>query len=184
MTRRKITALTLSVTLSRVMMSCGGTSIASWRSEMRTIRSTGANTRMMPGPFSCPSKRPRRKITPRSYSARILIELRRYKITTIVTMAENERPICASAPDCQERFFGGLYRKSLAATAFPESLGVSCMMPISDHGRGWSALYRWSGIYSQLQSIDRADDHSLSSGYADRRCCVPKLAMNEYFSPR
>jgi hypothetical protein len=29
------------VTLSRVMMSCGGTSSASWRSEIRTMRSTG-----------------------------------------------------------------------------------------------------------------------------------------------
>ena len=31
MTRRKMTAFTFKVTLSRVMMSCGGTSSASWR---------------------------------------------------------------------------------------------------------------------------------------------------------
>ena len=48
MTRRKITAFTFKVTLSRVMMSCGGTSSASWRSETRTIWSIGAKTRMSP----------------------------------------------------------------------------------------------------------------------------------------
>src|SRR5947209_4314961 len=87
MTRRKTTAFTFSVTLSRVMMSCGGTSNASCRSEMRTIRSIGANTRKMPGPLASLSRRPRRKMTPRSYSGRILIELSRYKpkITTAIS---------------------------------------------------------------------------------------------------
>ena len=48
----------------------------------RTIRSIGANTRMTPGPFGCGSSLPSRKITPRSYSARILMELSRYSTTT------------------------------------------------------------------------------------------------------
>src|ERR1043165_175000 len=79
MTRRKTTAFTFSVTLSRVMMSCGGTSNASCRSDTRTIRSIGAKTRKSPGPFASGSRRPRRKITPRSYSGRILIEASRYR---------------------------------------------------------------------------------------------------------
>src|SRR5205807_8978270 len=65
---------------------CGGTSSASWRSEIRTMRSTGANTRMIPGPLGLGSSRPRRKITPRSYSRRILIELRMYRTTIIMAM--------------------------------------------------------------------------------------------------
>ena len=43
----------------------------------RAIRSIGANTRMMPGPFGAGSSLPSRKITPRSYSFRILIEVSR-----------------------------------------------------------------------------------------------------------
>ena len=89
------------VTLSRVIMSCGGTSRASCRNEIRTMRSIGANTRMMPGPFAFGSKRPRRKITPRSYSARILIELRMYRAKMMIATVVKEKPICASAPDCQ-----------------------------------------------------------------------------------
>src|SRR5436309_13629531 len=87
MTRRKTTAFTFSVTLSRVMMSCGGTSNASCRSEMRTILSIGAKTRKMPGHLASLSRRPGRKMTPRSYSGRILIELSRYKpkITTAIS---------------------------------------------------------------------------------------------------
>src|SRR5712692_1847502 len=44
------------------------------RSDTRTMRSTGAKTRATPGPLACSSTRPRRKMTPRSYSARILID--------------------------------------------------------------------------------------------------------------
>src|SRR5512135_3569788 len=47
----------------------------------RTIRSIGAKTRMTPGPLGCGNSLPRRKMTPRSYSARILIELKRYRST-------------------------------------------------------------------------------------------------------
>ena len=70
------TAFTLMVTLSRVITSCGGTSSTSCRRLMRTIWSIGRKTRMMPGPLGAPSTRPSRKITPRSYSRRILIEFR------------------------------------------------------------------------------------------------------------
>src|SRR6202021_869877 len=92
MTRKKITAFTLSVTLSRVMMSCGGTSRASWRNETRTMRSIGANTRMTPGPLAALKRRPRRKITPRSYSANILTELSKYRTTMMTTTVPKPKP--------------------------------------------------------------------------------------------
>jgi hypothetical protein len=41
------------------------------------MRSTGANTRMIPGALALGSSRPRRKITPRSYSRRIFHSARR-----------------------------------------------------------------------------------------------------------
>jgi hypothetical protein len=49
----------LEVTLSRVMTSCEGTSMASWRRETRTIWSMGRKTRMTPGP-----RRPRGLVPP------------------------------------------------------------------------------------------------------------------------
>src|SRR4026207_562642 len=76
-----MTAFTFTVTLSRVITSCAGTSRVSTRNETRTMRSMGAKTRMMPGPLGLGSTRPRRKITPRSYSARILMEDSRYTPT-------------------------------------------------------------------------------------------------------
>src|ERR1019366_5896497 len=90
-----ITALTFTVTLSRVTTSCDGTSRVSIRRETRTMRSMGANTRMMPGPFGCGSTRPSREITPRSYSRRILIEVSRYS-TTMITPTVVKSSITAS----------------------------------------------------------------------------------------
>src|SRR5271157_694460 len=58
--------------------------MVSMRRETRTMRSMGANTRMMPGPFGCGSTRPSRKITPRSYSRSILMEVSRYSTTMIM----------------------------------------------------------------------------------------------------
>src|SRR5262249_15944435 len=71
-TREKITALTLTDPLSRVMTSWGWTSRAIVRRLTLTIRSTTGISRMSPGPFA-PMRRPSRKMTPRSYSRRILI---------------------------------------------------------------------------------------------------------------
>src|SRR5688500_14493274 len=48
-TLRKMTAFTFSVTLSRGMMSCGGTSSGSCRSEMSTTLSTSAYTSKLAG---------------------------------------------------------------------------------------------------------------------------------------
>src|SRR5262245_54909456 len=60
------------------MTSCGGTSKATVRRLTRTMRSMGRNTRITPGPFGRGRSFPRRKMTPRSYSDRILTELIRY----------------------------------------------------------------------------------------------------------
>jgi len=68
--------LTFTETLSLVMTSCGGMSRAIRRRLTLTMRSMGENTRMIPGPFGLESTRPSRKITPLSYSLRILMEFR------------------------------------------------------------------------------------------------------------
>ena len=57
------------------MTSCGGTSITTVRMLTRTIRSIGAKTSTTPGPLGCGSSLPSRNITPRSYSARMLIDI-------------------------------------------------------------------------------------------------------------
>jgi hypothetical protein len=76
--------LTLTVTLSRVMTSWGGMSMVTVRSDTFTIRSTMGMMKNRPGPLA-PMTRPRRKITPRSYSL------------TIRTLADNSRKTTAAA---------------------------------------------------------------------------------------
>src|ERR1700722_16112044 len=104
-TRRGMTALTLRVTLSRVMTSCGGTSIASWRRLTRTIWSRGRKIQMRPGPAAACLTRPRRKMTPRSYSLRMLRQLTRER-TTMTMKKKSGRDIMGSGlcrPDCGRR---------------------------------------------------------------------------------
>ena len=73
-TRKKITALTLTDTLSLVMTSWVGTSIVIvWRFT-RIIRCRTGITMMTPGPLTCWNF-PKKKITPRSYSMRTLMLL-------------------------------------------------------------------------------------------------------------
>ena len=66
--RKYATALTRAGTLSFVMTSCGGTFNVIVRRSTFTIRSTIGIRMKSPGPFGSGSRRPRRKITPRSYS--------------------------------------------------------------------------------------------------------------------
>ena len=54
MTRKKITAFTLIETLSRVITSCGGTSMATVRRLTFTILSTNGTSRTRPGPLPSP----------------------------------------------------------------------------------------------------------------------------------
>ncbi len=69
--RKYTTALTFTDTLSREMTSCVGTSSTTTRRSTLTMRCTSGMRMMRPGPFT-PVKRPNVKITPRSYSLRIL----------------------------------------------------------------------------------------------------------------
>src|SRR5207249_1249537 len=78
MTWKYRTALTLVVTLSLVMISCGGTSrVITRRSILTTLSTPNGMMKYRPGPFS-PMRRPRRKTTPRSYS----FAMRRLEKTT------------------------------------------------------------------------------------------------------
>ncbi len=71
-TRKNTTALTRTVTLSRVMASWEGTSSVTTRRSTFTMRSMMGMMKNNPGPRA-PTRRPKRKITPRSYSWTILI---------------------------------------------------------------------------------------------------------------
>src|SRR6266571_2501148 len=93
-TRKYTTAFTFTETLSRVITSCGGTSCTTVRSDTRTMRSIGKNTRAIPGPFAASSSRPRRNTTALSYSFRILM----LEISQIATKTITNS-IPAPAPD-------------------------------------------------------------------------------------
>ena len=71
--RKYATALTRTGTLSFVMTSCGGTfNVTVRRSTFVTWSITGYR-KNNPGPFGVARRRPRRKITPRSYSCTMRI---------------------------------------------------------------------------------------------------------------
>src|ERR1700693_6096248 len=91
------------------------------------MRSTGANTRMSPGPFASGSTRPRRKMTPRSYSRRILIELSRYTmtITTMIVVKLVKSTISASCLvgnrfHCELELIDGRYFNARAGGCRPQ----------------------------------------------------------------
>ena len=76
MGRKYMTALTFTVTLSLVMMSCGGTSIVMVLRLTFTSLSMPGMIIISPGPLSGMSL-PRRKTTPLSYSFSIFIAANR-----------------------------------------------------------------------------------------------------------
>src|SRR5215204_7344143 len=80
-----MTALTLAGTLSRVMTSCGGTSMVTVLRSILTILSTNGSSRNSPGPLGPPCTRPRRKMTPRSYSFTTFTALYKNEATTTTT---------------------------------------------------------------------------------------------------
>src|ERR687885_312373 len=89
-----MTAVTRAGTLSRVMISCGGTSMVTVLRSILTILSTTGTRRKSPGPFGPPWTLPRRKITPRSYSLTTLTALYKTEATTttMTTSAMNAKP--------------------------------------------------------------------------------------------
>src|SRR5215470_5033070 len=84
-TRKYSTALTFTETLSRVITSCGGTSMVTVRRSTRSMRSTSGMRYTIPGPRA-PTKRPSRKTTPRSNSLRTLRPLNTITIATASTV--------------------------------------------------------------------------------------------------
>src|ERR671917_1882286 len=81
-----ITALTRAGTLSRVIMSWGGTSMVTVLKSILTILSTRGRRMKSPGPLGPPCTLPRRKITPRSYSLTTLMALSTTEATNTATI--------------------------------------------------------------------------------------------------
>ena len=97
-----MTAFTFTETLSRVITSWGGTSMVMVRRLTFTILSTKGMRRIRPGPDPSPpglmtalARRPKRKITARSYSRRIFTE---EAITKTATTSTRMSPILISNP--------------------------------------------------------------------------------------
>src|SRR5215212_5732657 len=92
-----MTAVTRAGTLSRVMISWGGTSMVTVLRSTFTILSTNGSRMKSPGPLGPPWTRPRRKMTPRSYSLTIFTALvTSAKTTTTTTIKTTPAPIGAA----------------------------------------------------------------------------------------
>src|SRR5512145_1009663 len=110
-----MTALTLMVTLSLVIVSWGGTSCVTVRKSTFTMRSMNGISMRSPGAFRFSlATRPSRNNTPRSYSLTIRIDLRTM-MSIANTTKPNEPPHCINssmlslldAPDQEARGFSG-----------------------------------------------------------------------------
>src|SRR5918993_4122703 len=88
-----MTAVTRAGTLSRVMISCGGTSMVTVLRSILTILSTTGRRMKSPGPLGPPCTLPILKMTPRSYSLTILIALSTIETTTTATSTTTMAPI-------------------------------------------------------------------------------------------
>src|SRR5215213_4495879 len=97
-----MTAVTRAGTLSRVMISCGGTSMVTVLRSILTILSTTGRRMKSPGPLGPPCTLPILKITPRSYSLTILMALSTTETTNIATttttIATSPIPTACSKP--------------------------------------------------------------------------------------
>src|SRR5829696_9156835 len=97
-----MTAVTRAGTLSRVMISWGGTSIVTVLRSILTILSTTGRRTKSPGPLGPPCTLPSLKITPRSYSLTILKALSMTETTNIATIttkiAANPIPTACNKP--------------------------------------------------------------------------------------
>src|SRR5215204_5715081 len=103
-----MTALTRAGTLSRVMTSWGGTSMVTVLRSILIILSTIGRRMKSPGPLGPPWTRPRRKITPRSYSLTTLMALSTTETTIsariTTTIAATPMPtVCNKAKDVYTR---------------------------------------------------------------------------------
>src|SRR5215204_1159726 len=96
-----MTALTRAGTLSRVMTSCGGTSMVTVLRSILTILSTIGRRMKSPGPFGPPCTLPSLKMTPRSYSLTTLMALSMTETTNIATTTTTIAPI-PTPMDCNK----------------------------------------------------------------------------------
>src|SRR5258707_10957027 len=149
------------------MMSCGGTSSACWRRSMRTIFWTGANTKIRPGPLASCIRRPREKITPRSYSRRILMQLRKYR--TIMTTAAR-RGMFTTPPTGLSGNSNGFY-----GTRAPKAKSSG------NKGLGNRITHR---LHMQHQVFNPADNDFAAGVNIGWRDLVPELAMDKDFACR
>src|SRR5918998_1005571 len=85
------------------MTSCGGTSMVMVLRSILTILSTKGSRMKSPGPLGPPVTRPRRKMTPRSYSLTILMALIKTVTTNmaIITSTMAEKPIAAACTNAR-----------------------------------------------------------------------------------
>src|SRR5215210_3154165 len=88
-----MTAVTLAGTLSRVMISWGGTSMVTVLRSILTILSTTGRRMKSPGPFGPPWTLPILNITPRSYSLTTLMALSMTATINIATITTRIAPI-------------------------------------------------------------------------------------------
>src|SRR5215210_2021947 len=88
-----MTAVTRAGTLSRVIISWGGTSIVTVLRSILTILSTTGRRTKSPGPLGPPWTLPILKITPRSYSLTTLMALSTTETTTNATITTTIAPI-------------------------------------------------------------------------------------------
>src|SRR5256712_11755253 len=125
--------------LSRVITSCGGTSIATTRSETVWILVSSGGRNLSPGPFA-PHERPSTNSTPRSYSLNTRSPERTYRTTTPRIAVSTTSMRVSSTRECFHD-----HRRALAATdaggAEPEALvraaqGVQQMDRDAGPGRG------------------------------------------------
>src|SRR5208282_2888106 len=153
-TRKYRTALTLTVTLSLVITSCGGMSSVTVRRSIRAIRSSTGITKITPGPRYGVS-RPRRKTTPRSYSLSTLSPLRAKIIPMKITIP---------TPPAIAILLRPLAREALATV--PSSLTLRQLLNL------------------QLQTVDRFHASARAGTERVAADRSPNLATHENFAGR
>jgi len=108
-----------------------------------SILSTNGTRKKSPGPLGPPRTRPKRKITPRSYSLTILIALIRMPTTTITTtMATAVTPIPVACNNATLMTLKPLFLYSFLSSPLGSSLGIPSLVMCRTKGRQNTALYR------------------------------------------
>src|SRR5450759_1954741 len=126
------------------------------------MRSIGAKTRMTPGPFSLGSSLPNRKMTPRSYSARILIDPRKYSTTT-----------SANSMSGWNGMFSPRDSAGVTLRSFPRGIDSGAIDRPPDYVWGLPA-------HAQCQPLDPADENLVALGDRFLGRGRPDLSMRRH----